>query len=186
MSRKLLIVGSDGLGRNCLDIALHHYDEIAFLNDNWMVREVNGYKVIGGFHQLDSFYPEYTDVFIAIEDNRYRNKLFKQAKRAGYNFPSLISEKSYVSSSATIGKGTVILPNAVIEANAFIGDCCIIASNTTINSKAFIEDGCLIKSNTVIGPNAHVYLNTKIGSNCTIGFAKNVYAESNISDGTVI
>ena len=188
MMKKLLIVGSGGHGRCCLDIVrdLKIYDTIAFLDDNYVNKIVNDCKVIGCINEMDNYYPEYEDIFIAISNNELRKKLINKAKCIGYHVISIIAYNAVVSPYASIKEGTVVFNNAIIEANANIGAGCIITANTTINHDAIIEDYCLIYSNSVIRPNTLIGSTSRIGSNCTVTFNTKVKAGSDIEDGCVI
>ena len=73
-----------------------------------------------------------------------------------------ISNKAYVSTSATIGKNISIGHFSVIEDEAVIGDNTVIGSNTTISNNTSIGNNCSISSNI------HIYNNCKIGNNCII------------------
>lgn len=162
------------------------YTEIAFLDDHHVNEVINECQVIGTIDEMSSYYPEYTDIFIAVGNNKLRKKLSLQAKEIGYYLTSLISPDCYISRFADIGEGSVIFSHAVIEANALIGEGCIITSNVTINHDAVIEDYCLIYSNTVIRPNSLIGFLSRIGSNCTITFGTQVKSNSDIKDGSVI
>ena len=78
------------------------------------------------------------------------------------NFKIGISNKAYVSPSATIGKNISIGHFSVIEDEAVIGDNTVIGSNTTISNNTSIGNNCSISSNI------HIYNNCKIGNNCII------------------
>ncbi len=186
--KKLLIIGSGGHGRCCLDIArdMNIYDHIAFLDDNHIHENINDCQVIGTTDEMSSYYPEYSDIFIAVGNNKLRKKLSMQAKEIGYYCPSLISPDNYISRYANINEGTVIFPHAVIEANANIGEGGIISSNVTINHDAVIEDYCLIYCSTVIRPNTHIGSLARIGNNCTIISGSKIKAGSDIKDSSII
>lgn len=184
--KKLLIVGAGGHGRCCLDIAREckGYDEITFLDDCKTI--VNGYRVIGKTDELSSFYPEYTDIVIAIGNNEIRKRVLLQAKEIGYHLISLISLRAVVSEFAQVGEGSVIFPNAVIEANSKIGIGSIISANTTIHHDAKLEDFVLVYSNTVIRPETYIGCMTTIGSNATIRIGTKLKANTKISDGSCV
>lgn len=186
--KKLLIIGSGGHGRCCLNIArdMNIYDQIAFLDDNHIHENINECEVIGTVDEMSSYYPEYSDIFIAVGNNKLRKKLSMQAKEIGYYCPSLISPDSYISRYANINERTVVFPHSVIEANANVGEGCIISSNVTINHDAEIEDYCLIYSSTVIRPNTLIGSLSRIGSNCTIISGSKIKAGSDIREGSVI
>ena len=183
---KLLIIGAGGHGRCCLDIARETYDHIAFLDDNLNNKMINDSKVIGSVDDMKLFYPEYKDIFIAVGNNKLRKQLIDKAEMIGYDLVSLLSKNSIISNYASIGKGTVVFPNAVIEANATVGNDCVITANTTVNHDAIIEDHVLVYSNTVIRPNTLVGSYSRIGSNCTVIFGTKIKANINIDDGMTV
>lgn len=73
--------------------------------------------------------------------------------------PFLAASKS-VSDTATIGEGTVVMPNVFIGHNVSIGKNCIIQPNVTILDYTQIGDNVVIQSGSVIGSDAFYY-NTK-------------------------
>lgn len=186
--KRLLIIGAGGHGRCCLDIARENnlYDQISFLDDGNVGRDVNGAMVLGRTKTLVNYVGEYQDVFVAMGNNSLRETLMNTAESVGFSVVSLLSPKSVISDYAVVGKGSVVFPGAVIEANAKIGMGCIVAANTTINHDAKVEDYVLINSNTVVRPNSSVGRMAKIGSRCVITFGKRVDAESEILDGEII
>ncbi|MCZ2458579.1 MAG: UDP-3-O-(3-hydroxymyristoyl)glucosamine N-acyltransferase [Chitinophagales bacterium] len=62
-----------------------------------------------------------------------------------------------LSDSASIGKDTVILPNAYIGNHVQIGDRCIIHPNVTIMDHCVIGNDVIIQAGTVIGSDAFYY-----------------------------
>jgi UDP-3-O-[3-hydroxymyristoyl] glucosamine N-acyltransferase len=62
-----------------------------------------------------------------------------------------------ISDTATIGKGTVIMPNTYIGNHVTIGKSCIIYPNVTILDHVVIGDDVIIQSGTVIGSDAFYY-----------------------------
>ena len=68
-----------------------------------------------------------------------------------------------VSTSASIGEGTVIQPGAFIGNNVTIGDNCIIHANVAIYDHAVIGNNVTIHSGTVLGADAFYYKNRPEG-----------------------
>lgn len=62
-----------------------------------------------------------------------------------------------LSDSASIGKDTVIMPNAYIGNHVTIGERCIIHPNVTILDHCLIGDDVIIQAGTVIGSDAFYY-----------------------------
>jgi UDP-3-O-[3-hydroxymyristoyl] glucosamine N-acyltransferase len=91
-----------------------------------------------------------------IKSSSLRISIFKKLKKIGFKFPVLISPNSYVSKSAVIREGTVVMHGAIINAKTLIGKNCI------INSKALIEHDVVIGDNSFLGSSATVVNNIKI------------------------
>ena len=72
-------------------------------------------------------------------------------------FKPFQSSNSSISSSASIGKNTIIQPNCFIGHNVVIGDDCIIHSNVSIYDDAVIGNNVTIHAGTVLGANAFYY-----------------------------
>ncbi|MDG1730872.1 MAG: UDP-3-O-(3-hydroxymyristoyl)glucosamine N-acyltransferase [Algibacter sp.] len=83
-------------------------------------------------------------------------------KLTDYFKPFLASNAS-ISTSARIGKNTVIQPNCFIGHNVTIGDHCTIHSNVSIYDDAVIGNYVTIHSGTVLGANAFYYKNRPEG-----------------------
>jgi len=62
-----------------------------------------------------------------------------------------------ISSSARIGKDTVIQPNAFIGNDVVIGDNCVIHANVAIYDNTVIGDNVIIHSGSVLGADAFYY-----------------------------
>ena len=181
---KLLIVGSGGHGRCCLDIAKKRncFQKIDFLDDKQVGTIINSSKVIGKVEDMSIFYPDYSRIFIAVGNNQLRKELMERAVVIGYEIETLISESAFVSNYAKIESGSVVFPNATVEANGVVSKGCIVASNSIINHDAYIEDYVLINTGSIIRPEARIGSLTSIGCQCMIAFGKEVKENSIIYD----
>ncbi|MGA1227239.1 MAG: UDP-3-O-(3-hydroxymyristoyl)glucosamine N-acyltransferase, partial [Tamlana sp.] len=116
-------------------------------------------------------------------------------------FKPFKESKNAISSSAKIGKHTIIQPNCFIGNNVVIGDNCIIHSNVSIYDDAIIGNHVTIHAGTVLGANAFYYKkrpegfdrlkscgrvviqdHVDIGSNCTID--RGVTGDTTIGEGS--
>ncbi len=108
-----------------------------------------------------------------------------------------------MASSASIGEGTVIQPNAFIGNHVVIGKNCVIHPNVSIYDHTIIGDNVIIHAGTVIGADAFYYKkrpdgfdqlisggrvvikdNVGIGALCTID--RGVSGDTTIGEGTKI
>lgn len=120
------------------------------------------------------------------------------------HFNPFTPSKNLISSSATIGKKTIVMPNVFIGNNVTVGANCIIHPNVSVYDNCIIGNNVVIHSGAVIGSDAF-YLNGKkdrevwykkmpacgrvvieddveIGANCTID--RGVSADTRIGRGT--
>lgn len=123
-------------------------------------------------------------------------------KLTNYFRPFQFSNVS-IATSALIGEGTVIQPNAFIGNHVVIGKNCLIHSNVSIYDYTVIGDNVIIHAGTVLGADAFYYKkrpegydqllsggrvviqdNVGIGALCTID--KGVTGDTTIGEGTKI
>ncbi|MGY3234748.1 MULTISPECIES: acetyltransferase [unclassified Bradyrhizobium] len=81
---------------------------------------------------------------------------------------SVVHPRAFVSPSARIGVGTVVMPGAIVNARAVIGDHCIINSGVIVEHHVRIGDCTHLSPGTVVGGGA------EIGENCFVGLGSRV------------
>lgn len=171
MSKSIYIYGASGHGLVVADIARAcGYDDIIFVDDG------------------DNEYPSFEDIkrtigipmAFGIGSNSIRAKLFEKVQNSGFEIVSLIHPSSIVSSSATIGKGTVIMPNVVVNAKAIIGDGVI------LNTSCVIEHECVIENFVHISPKVALAGDVKVGKLTHIGIGSNVIQGLTIGKNTIV
>ncbi|MFI1743959.1 UDP-3-O-(3-hydroxymyristoyl)glucosamine N-acyltransferase [Thalassobellus sediminis] len=82
---------------------------------------------------------------------------FRDFNKLTNYFKPFESSTKQISSSAIIGKDTVIQPNCFIGHNVVIGDNCLIHSNVSIYDDTIIGNNVTIHAGTVLGANAFYY-----------------------------
>ena len=156
--KRLLIIGAGGHGKVVAEAAEACGYSVAFLDDN------PGIGVVGTFEEAGVISLQYDGTIISIGDNEKRKVLMEQLS----NPISLIHPLAYVSPSAEIGVGSIILPGAVIHTNAKIGCGCIISIGALIDHDAEIGDYCHINTGAVVSAGAKVLRGTKVTAGSTI------------------
>lgn len=113
---------------------------------------------------------------LAQAEEIMRNKINKGHMENGVTF--IKPDSTYIDSSVSIGKDTIIYPNVNLEKNTLIGEDCIIRANSRIvNStigKGVEIESSLIEESLVgnackIGPFAHLRPESILGNNVKIG-----------------
>ena len=149
--KNLLILGAGGHGHVVAETARSMtdaegkplYDKISFLDDLKP-------EAIGKLSEMPLFKKEYQEVFPAFGSYEQRLEMYTKAKRFGFTIPVLIHPEAYVSPSATIGEGTVILPKAVVHTGADIGKVCILSIGSLTDHDCVLEDGVHLDCGAII------------------------------------
>ncbi|MFA7090247.1 MAG: acetyltransferase [Arcobacteraceae bacterium] len=169
--KSIYIYGASGHGFVVADIARTcGYDDIIFIDDGQ-----NSYPTFDDIKNNN-----YIPIVFGIGSNTRRSKLFDKVKMSGFEVVSLIHPSSIISSSVTIGVGTVVMPNVVINAKAVIGDGVI------LNTASIIEHECLIEDFVHISPNVALAGNVKVGKFTHIGIGSCVIQGIIIGKNSVI
>lgn len=173
----LIIIGGGGHAKVIADIAsLNGYKIRGFLDDNAAVEKLLEYKRLGNV--CDCL--RYADCcfIIAIGNNAIRRSIAE--KYSNLDYVTLIHPGAYIGSDVRIGKGTVLLPGAIVNACTLIGNGCV------INSGAVVEHDCEIGDFTLVAPNSTICGMTKVGSDCWIGAGSIVNNVLSISDNVTV
>lgn len=149
--KNLLILGAGQYGMVAKEIAdsMSIFNCISFLDDNNPI-------AVGKLNEYARFINKYDSAVVAIGDAAFRLKYIEQLEAASFEIPVLIHEKSYVSPSAVVGKGSFIEPMAVVHTDVTISTGCIISTGTVVNHNAVIGDGCHLNCGTIIGAGVHI------------------------------
>jgi UDP-perosamine 4-acetyltransferase len=198
----MIIIGSGGHAKICIDqLQSLNYSIDCCINKAYSSdspSSIFSIPIISGNEKLqEKFNLGYRKVFVAIGDNQIRENISNYARRIGFDFINIISDKAIVSNSAVLGSGILIMPGAIINAGVEIG------SHSIINTGAIVEHECLISeyshvasntvllgkveigTNTLIGAGSTVLPNVKIGARVTVG-AGSVVTRNVLDDQVVM
>ncbi|WKW47545.1 UDP-3-O-(3-hydroxymyristoyl)glucosamine N-acyltransferase [Myroides sp. JBRI-B21084] len=82
---------------------------------------------------------------------------FRDFNKLSTYFRPFQASSAAISSTATIGEGTILQPNVFIGNHVKIGKNCIIHANVVINDHSIIGDNVVIHAGTVLGADAFYY-----------------------------
>ncbi|MDB5231197.1 MAG: sugar O-acyltransferase, sialic acid O-acetyltransferase NeuD family [Chitinophagaceae bacterium] len=171
----LIIIGAGGHGRVIKEVAIQlGFKEIYFIDEKF---EGNGQLTWKGPINSET-------VILGIGNNKTRRQL---AASNHYNFASvLIHPSAYVSPSAVLGEGSIVMPNCTIQTEAIIGkhviinsSCSIdhhckigdfshIAPNVTLCGSIVVGEGVLVGAGAVVAPNLSIGQNAIIGAGAVV------------------
>ena len=140
----LLIIGAGRFGQFVKELAQSKYAKIVFLDDNPSL----------GFDKVDDcvkYKGEFDRAIVAIGDNETRLACLDKLEKAGFRLATIISDKAFVSPTATIAEGVIIEPMVVIKNGAQIDRGVIINAGATVNYNAHVCKGSSLDCNSVVG-----------------------------------
>lgn len=183
MKQKVVIIGAGGHAKVVIDILKSgsEYDVIGCIAKKIEHQSVLGVPILGEDLILAKlFASDVTNAFVAIGDNKLREKLSLEVENIGFNLINAIAPKAYVSKSATLGKGIAIMPGAVINAEASIG------SNVIVNTSATVDHDCIVEDYVHIAPGVHLAGNVNLGKGTFLGVGSSIIPQTNIGEWCVI
>jgi len=153
----LLIIGAGGHGHVVKETAqaLGIYKRIDFIDEHSEL-------AIGTCGELEKFKAEYSEVFVAFGNNELREKWLITAKKLGFHIPALVHPRAYVSPSATIEEGVIILPNAVVNTCSKIKPGSIIGIGCLVDHDVIIGEYCHINTGAIIMAGSNINNLTKV------------------------
>lgn len=143
MQEKLYIVGAGSVGCHVAynyDLYGLYYNLSGFLDDDTtkIGKEIAGVKVIDKVDFLESV-SEKTAVVIGIAFPKIKKKIIENLlQNENLFFPSLISNKSWLSSNVTVGKGSIIYPGCSINYESVIEDFVVMNMNCALGHHAVV------------------------------------------------
>ncbi len=99
---------------------------------------------------------------MAIGNPKIRKEWFTKLKEAGFELPSLISDKAFITPSSDIVEGAIIEEMVVVKTAAKVECGSIISSGAVVNYNTIVKDFCHIDCNAVVGAGAIVPKSTHL------------------------
>lgn len=180
----LVVLGGGGHAKVVIETLRDQglYDIVGFLDRESAGDEVIGVKRLGDDAALPSLLESgVTHAFPAVGSNRVRVRLGLAARDAGFRIATAVSPFAYVSRTATIGHGVLVVAGAVVNAEAQIGDFAVINTNASVDhdgrigNGAHVAPGCALAGCvtvgelTLVGVGSTVLPDVAIGANAIIG-----------------
>jgi len=182
--RRLVLVGGGGHAKviiETLRLAHPSWDIVGIVDADPSPRQVLGTPVLGDDRHLPQLRAQGVDAaFIAIGDNRLRQRLAEELTDLGFELVSAINPASTVSPSAKLGRGVAIMAGAVVNAEAVLGDLAI------INTGALIDHEVEVGRAAHIGPGCAVSGGVRIGARVLLGVGASVLPGRRIGDDAVV
>lgn len=185
MSKNLIFVGGGGYFREIYDYIL---DDI----ENNRLSEINLKGVISETEPendlpiqflslLENYSIDESDIFlIVIGQVAARKRIFNLLEDAGAQFITYIHHTAIVSTSATVGEGSIICPNVIVNANANI------AKNCSVNVNCSIGHDTRVGQHSVLSPYSALNGHSLLGRECFVGSRSTVFPKIEVGDCCVV
>ena len=138
-------------------------------------------EVVGKLADFESFPRRKT--ILGLGDNRMRERF---TTLHGIQSISLIHPRSYVSSTALIGDGTVVLPGAVITESVIIGKYCIINTAASVDHDNVVGDFSHVSVGCTLAGTVRVGQGVLIGAGATVLPGRSIADWSVVGAGAVV
>ena len=177
---KIVLVGGGGHCLSCIDVVEQQGKyEIAGILERLNVQDdfIGGYPVIGTDDDITELINNGNSFLITvgqIKSSIIRESIYNKIKDAGGELPVIVSPRAYVSRTAELMQGTIIMHDAIINANASIGICNIINTKALIEHEVqsgefcHVSTGAILNGQVVIGNNNFIGSNSVIANNISI------------------
>ena len=185
-TKKVIIVGAGSVGKFIAynpNQFTEKFDFIGFLDDdpNKKGQLIAGIPVLGTLELLPDFINQNIAVVWGIAFPKIKASLVEKVKHLDAEFPTLISEKAWISNEVAIGKGCIIYPGCSINYETVVGDFvvmnmnCALGHNLTLGDFTSLAPGVNLGGYTTIGDRTEVGIGAatkqfiSIGSDCVVG-----------------
>jgi len=152
-SKRIIILGAGGYAKTLADILQQNktYNQICFLDDT-----KTGKYILGKCNDFMKFKEENTDMYPAFGNNEVRAKWFKILQQENINIPTVIHCSAYISPTAKIEQGVVVLPKSVINTDCIVKQGCIVNCGSVIDHDCVLNEfvhvciGAMVKAENKI------------------------------------
>lgn len=179
--QQYILIGDSGHSKVIADcISSTGGKVVAKLDDKYSATFQEDGIVKGPVSEVDNLVNENRKVVIAIGSNQIRQQIVKRLNLPTHYYGIIVHKKAIVSDSASINRGTVVMPGAIINADAIVGKHCI------INTGAVVEHDNTVQDFVHISPNATLTGGVKVGEGTQIGAAAVVLPGVSIRNWSII
>lgn len=183
--RDLIILGTGVHGSEMVEIVERinrvekTWNLLGFLSpsDKGVGSESNGVKVLGAKEAIG----DYPDAFF-VPDNEFPRSFAVPLDR----LVSLVDPSTFVSRTATVGRGCVIYPSCYVGLRAKVGDYVFVLSGSVINHDDVVEDRSVLASAVTLAGSVHVEPDCYMGQSCTVRQFTRIGRGSLIGMGAVV
>lgn len=197
--RRAVVVGGGGHARSVLDavLATGAFEVIGVLDPRPASPRVLGLPVLGDDTVLPRLRAEGIEVaVVALGANGLRERLGRLARDLGYATPRVVHPAAFVSPSARVADGCVVLARAAVGTLVELGPFAIVNTGAVVDhdgrvgaaahvaSGATLAGGVTVGDRALLGAGAAVRPGVVIGADAVVGVGSAVVRD--VAPGTVV
>jgi sugar O-acyltransferase (sialic acid O-acetyltransferase NeuD family) len=190
--KKLIIIGAGGMGRAIYNHAMEckgfgiDYAIKGFIDDNvHALDEFEGYPSI--IDTINDYKLLKDDVFVnSLGDVGVKNNSTINILNKGGEFITLIHPRAIMQLNSKVGKGCIILANAVISVDAIVGDFTLIQTGAIIGHDVVVGSGARIDNYVVLVGGASIGNNAVIHTGAIINHNVIVHENATVGAGSFV
>ena len=182
--KRIAIIGGSGNGLVIAQVvedmakAGHNIEVAGFLNDHEPIgSSIGGYKVIGRPKEWDALGPEVQIVFalLTVGKMEERSELLSVLAVPDARLATLVHPTAVVSSSVSVGKGTVICSHVTCQPGCSIGSNSIVRAGANLGHDAKVSDfvdigpNCTLCGYSNVAKGVHVAPNSVVRDGVSVG-----------------
>lgn len=166
MNQNLLILGSRRLGAAAQEIAenMNCFAEINCLSIQEEALSAASFHTSNLLSRLSALSTQYHYGIAAVKNAELRLRLLQELEGCCYTVPTLIHPFTSVSAFASLGKGCMIEPGAVIEGESRIGDGVIVRAGSIVCSYSLVGEGSYLGLRSVVKEGALITPGTEVAA----------------------
>lgn len=175
----IAIIGSGGHALSVWDAAEScGFEPVAFI-DPKNVGRFCGLPVIPSLSALDD---TVVNIALGIGTNFLRHAEYSRIldDASNYKFPAIIHRSAWVSPSASIGAGVVILSMASVAAG------CVVGVGAVMNTSSSLDHGSKLMEFASLGPGAHTGGDVQVGERAMVGLNAGIFQRVTVGSDSVV
>lgn len=192
MTKRLIIVGAGGFGREVLGWAQHieprqtHWKIAGFLDANPNALDGFGIdlEILGS---PETHNPDDLELFVlALGDPATKLRVGADLEQRQARFTTLTHPTAVVGPNCTIGAGSILCPFVVITTNVTVGRHTIVNLHSTIGHDAVLGDGVTLCDHCDVTGNTHLGDGVFMGSHASVLPGVHVGHYARVGAGSVV
>lgn len=168
--KDLFLIGAGGHCKACIDViestGKFRIVGLFDLKEN-QGKRIGPYEIIGGDQDISNYVCDESEFLVTIgqiKDPHLRIQAADRLRSLGARLATVVSSRAYISKTANIRPGTIVMHDAIVNSYASVGFHCILNTRSLVEHDAVVEDYCHISTGAVLNGNVHVKERSFIGS----------------------